>query len=74
MKYNMFICDGSNMLNGRTMSTRRKRYDYTMKCNKDQMWYENKIYWLHIENDDITWKCYEAEKENVMCCLLKMVK
>ena len=40
IKYNMFICNGLNMLNGRTMSTnkkKRKRYSYTMKCNKDQM-------------------------------------
>ena len=38
MKYNMFISNGSNMLNGRTISTnKRERYNYTMKCNKDQM-------------------------------------
>ena len=37
MKYNMFICNGSNMLNGRTMSTKKERYDYTMKCNKGRM-------------------------------------
>ena len=25
MKYNMFICNGSNMLNRRTMSTKREK-------------------------------------------------
>ena len=32
------MCNGSNMLNGRTISiNEKKNYTYTMKCNKDQM-------------------------------------